>query len=77
MTAAAMQPASPPARDRRVIAGRVLSGLAALALAADAAGKLIAPAPMIAHSPPLGLPADPAFYRLLGVILAACIALYA
>jgi len=32
---------------------------------------------MIANSPPIGLPADPAFYRLLGVILAIATALYA
>ena len=31
---------------------------------------------MIANSPPLALPADPAFHRLLGAILAICIALY-
>ena len=77
MTDATMKPTSPPLRDREVVAGRVLSGLVVLALAADAAGKLIAPAAMIANSPPLGLPADPAFYRLLGAILAACTALYA
>lgn len=69
--------AARPVRDRGVIAGRVLSGLVVIALAADAAGKLIAPAMMIANSPPLGLPADPAFYRLLGATLAACTALYA
>lgn len=66
-----------PARDRGVVAGRVLSGLVVLALAADAAAKLIAPAAMIANSPPLGLPPDPAFYRLLGAMLAGCVALYA
>ena len=64
-------------RDRRVIAGRMLSGLVVLALPVDAAGKLIAPAVMIANSPSLGLPTDPAFYRLLGVVLAVCTALYA
>lgn len=77
MTAATMKSASRPLRDRGVIAGRVLSGLVVLALAADAGGKLIAPVTMIANSPPLGLPADPAFYRLLGAILAVCTALYA
>lgn len=76
MTAAVTEPTSRPSRDRGVIAGRVLSGLVVLALAADAAGKLIAPAAMIAHSPPLGLPADWAFYRLLSAILAVCTALY-
>jgi hypothetical protein len=68
---------SRPSRDRGVIAGRLLSGIVVLALAADATGKLIAPAAMIANSPPLGLPANPGFYRLLGAILAACTALYA
>ena len=54
-----------------------LTGLATLFLLADAAGKLLAPDLMIANSPPLGIPADPAFYRLLGAILAICTALYA
>lgn len=63
--------------DRTVLAGRILSGLAIAFLAIDAGGKLLAPALMIANSPPLGLPADPGFYRLLGAILAACTALYA
>ncbi|HEY0629005.1 MAG TPA: DoxX family protein [Sphingomicrobium sp.] len=53
-----------------------LSILAALFLIADAAGKLIAPETMIAYSPPLGLPAETGFYRLLGAILAICTALY-
>lgn len=63
--------------DRTVIAGRALSGLVILFLAADAIGKLVAPATMIAYSPPLGLPADPGLYRLLGTILAVCTVLYA
>jgi hypothetical protein len=54
-----------------------LSGLATLFLLADAGGKLLAPDLMIANSPPLGIPADPAFYRLLGAILATCTLLYA
>lgn len=62
---------------RAVWAGRVLSGLTILALALDATGKLAVPELMIANSPPLGLPADPAFHRMLGIILAVCIALYA
>ena len=57
--------------------GRVLSGVAILFLAADAAGKLFAPEMMIANSPPLGLPAEPGFHRMLGGILAICILLYA
>ncbi|SFS03069.1 DoxX-like family protein [Sphingomonas jatrophae] len=69
--------AQPAARlSRGVIAGRVLSGIAILFLAMDAGGKLIAPAAMIANSPPLGLPAEIGFYRLLGLILAACTLLY-
>lgn len=63
--------------DTALWAGRIVSGLAILALSMDAAGKLFVPELMIASSPPLGLPADPAFYRLLGVILATCTALYA
>jgi hypothetical protein len=63
--------------NRRLWVGRLLSGLAILALAMDAAGKLLVPELMIANSPPLGLPADPAFHRMLGVILAICTALYA
>lgn len=58
-------------------AGWALSGIAILFLAADAAGKLFAPELMIANSPPLGLPADAGFYRLLGGILAMCTLLYA
>jgi len=58
-------------------AGWAVSGLAILMLAADAAGKLFAPETMIANSPSLGIPADPALYRLLGAILLACTALYA
>ena len=58
-------------------AGRILSGVAILFLLMDAGGKLIAPAAMIANSPPLGLPADIGFYRILGAILLVCTALYA
>ena len=63
--------------ERTIVAGRMLSGLAILALALDAGGKLVAPATMIANSPPLGLAPDPGLYRLIGAILAACVALYA
>lgn len=69
--------AAPTRVDRGLIAGRILSGLAITFLALDAGGKLIAPALMIANSPPLGIPADIGFYRLLGTILAICTALYA
>lgn len=56
--------------------GLVLSGLAVLFFLMDAGGKLVAPEAMIAHTPPLGLPADVGFYRLLGAILAVCTALH-
>lgn len=65
-----------PRAGRAVWTGRVLSGVAILFLTADAAGKLIAPQTMIAYSPPLGLPADPALYRLIGGILAVCVGLH-
>ena len=64
--------------NRRVILiGRVLSGIAIFVLAADAGAKLFVPSVMIANSPNLGLPAEPNFYRLVGGILAVCVALYA
>ena len=53
-----------------------LTALVGLFLAMDAGGKLFAPAMMIANSPPLGLPDDLSFHRMLGAILAACLALY-
>ena len=56
--------------------GIALTVLVALFLAMDAGGKLFAPELMIANSPPLGLPDDPQFHRLLGAILAASLALY-
>lgn len=57
-------------------AGRIMSGAVIMFLIADALGKLIVPEMMIANSPPLGLPADPAFHQTLGVILAICTLLY-
>src|SRR6478735_6425557 len=54
-----------------------LSGLTVALLAADVVGKLLVPDLMIANTPPLGLPADPGFYRLLGAILAVGVALCA
>jgi hypothetical protein len=62
---------------RATWAGRVLSGLAIFVLTMDATGKLVVPELMISNSPPLGLPADPAFHQMLGGILAVCVALYA
>lgn len=69
--------AAPAPRALQTWAGRILTGVIILALGADAAGKLIAPMTMIAHSPPLGLPATSGFYRLLGAILGVATALYA
>lgn len=57
-------------------AGIALTLLVALFLAMDAGGKLFAPALMIANSPPLGLPGDIDFHRMLGAILALSLALY-
>jgi hypothetical protein len=68
---------APPPRALQLWTGRILTVLAILFFGMDAGGKLIAPATMIAHSPPLGLPADLGFYRLLGAILAISTALYA
>lgn len=62
---------------RAVITGRVLSGMAIVLLAMDAGGKLVAPEVMIAHSLADQIPTDPAVYRMLGTILAICVALYA
>ena len=59
---------------RRV--GLALTVLVALFLAMDAGGKLFAPEMMIANSPPLGLPDDPGFHRMLGTILALALVLY-
>lgn len=56
--------------------GTGLTVLVALFLALDAGGKLFAPAMMIANSPPLGLPADEGFHRMLGGILAVGLVLY-
>ena len=56
--------------------GLVLTVLVSLFLTMDAAGKLFAPAMMIANSPPLGLPEDLGFHRMLGAILAFGLALY-
>lgn len=62
--------------DKPLFAGRVLTGLSCLALAMDGVFKLATPDLMIANTPPLGLPADPALYRLLGAILLASVALH-
>lgn len=54
--------------------GRILSGLPALFLGFDAIGKLIAPRAVVEGSARLGI--DPALLPVLGVVLAACVALY-
>ena len=77
MSATVPTPSAAPPVGARIWIGRVLSGLAILFLAMDAGGKLFAPAMMIANSPALGLPADPAFYQMLGAILAVATLLYA
>ena len=56
--------------------GIVLTILIGLVLAMDAGGKLFVPAMMIANSPPLGLPGDVGFHRMLGAILAISLTLY-
>jgi hypothetical protein len=77
-TAATLNETAKAQTPLQVKAGWALSGVAILFLAADAAGKLIAPATMIAYTPAgLGLPTDPGFYRLLGAILAICTLFYA
>lgn len=69
--------AYPGTPHRRSVFGWTLSGLVILMLAADASGKLFVPELMIANSPPLGLPVDPGFHRMLGAILAVCTLVYA
>lgn len=66
-----------PPNDKALWAGRVLSGLAILALGLDAAFKLAAPQLMIDNSPPLGLAPDLGLYRTIGAILLASVVLYA
>ena len=56
--------------------GIALTALISLFLTMVAGGKLFAPAMMIANSPPLGLPADEAFHRMLGAILGLALVLY-
>ena len=77
MASAAIDNASGRESKARVRIGWAMSGLAIAFLGADAAGKLLVPELMIANSPPLGLPADAGFHRMLGGILAICTALYA
>ena len=79
MATASIQHAGPSlaAAPRISKGGWALSGLAIAFLGADAAGKLLVPELMIANSPPLGLPAEPGFYRLLGLILGISTLLYA
>lgn len=76
MASAAIDDGAPTPRASRRL-GWAISGLAIAFLAADATAKLLVPELMIANSPPLGLPAEPGFYRLLGAILVTCALLYA
>jgi hypothetical protein len=71
----AVEQAAPPSNTRRWT-GWVMSGVVILFCTMDAGGKLIVPELMIANSPPLGLPAEAGFMRLLGAILAIATALY-
>lgn len=77
MASAAIENAPRSESKTKVRFGWALSGLSIAFLSADAAGKLLAPELMIANSPPLGLPDDVGFYRLLGTVLAVCTTLYA
>lgn len=56
--------------------GRVLSGLAIIALAIDALSKIIVPQMMIDNSPPLGIAADTGLYRTIGAILLVSLLLH-
>ena len=77
MATAAIENAPGGESKTRIRIGWTLSALSVAFLGLDAAGKLFVPELMIANSPPLGLPADPGFYRLLGAVLAICTILYA
>lgn len=68
---------SSPTNTKTVWTGRILSGLAILALGADAIFKLAMPQQMINYSPPLGLAPDPSLYRTIGTILLVGVVLYA
>jgi hypothetical protein len=68
---------SSPTNTKTLWTGRILSGLAILALGMDAAFKLAAPQLMIDNSPPLGLAPDPGLYRTIGTILLVSVVLYA
>ncbi|MGH6613935.1 DoxX family protein [Sphingomonas sp.] len=68
---------SSPINTKTLWIGRVLSGLAILALGADAVFKLATPQLMIDNSPPLGLAPAPGLYRTIGAILLISVALYA
>lgn len=65
-----------PRRPRSALwAGRVLSGLAILSLALDAAGKLLKLRPVVEGTTQLGFPASSVV--VIGVLLIACVILYA
>ena len=71
-TAVLAAPSAPRAADRRL--GFALSGLAALFLAVDAAGKFAAPPGVVAGTVQLGWQAH--HLAILGAIEAVCLALY-
>jgi hypothetical protein len=74
MATAALEAASGKGSVR---AGWAIGGLAAAMLLMDGGMKLLATDMMIANTPAaLQLPADPAFYRLLGAILCGATLLY-
>ena len=79
MTAAAIsQGSASMPRPTSAKLGWLLSGIAIVFLGTDAGAKILVPALMAAYTPPqLKIPTDSDFYRLLGVILALCTALYA
>lgn len=77
-TAAINEEVAPSTRPLGKKLGWALSGVAILFLGTDAGAKILIPAMMAAYTPPqLHIPADAAFYRLLGTILALCTLLYA
>jgi hypothetical protein len=61
---------------KSVWTGRVLSGLANIALAMDALSKIFVPQMMIDNSPPLGIAADTGLYRTIGAILLVSLLLH-
>ena len=67
--------ATPTISGGRRWTGRVLSGLAGLFLLFDAVGKLTLPAPVREGTTALGYPLETA--SIMGIIMLACLAIYA